>query len=161
MFIDEVAQRFASQIAAQVIAEKIGDIIRAAGALASNMGRNNHIGHPPQLAIGRKGFMLGDIKPSTAKLPAVQRVNQISFDDNWSAGDIDQYRTMLELLQHFLADHSLRGLIERDAENDHVGLRHQMSETFRGPEFGYTVGLVLRVPIRRQNTDAKYAQQFR
>ena len=68
LLVHQALQRMPSEETPQVRADEFRRLINPAGRLGSHVRRDDHAGHLPQAAVGRKRFHLGDVQRRSGKV---------------------------------------------------------------------------------------------
>ena len=88
--VEHVAQRAAVQIAAQVVAEEVGDALVFAVAGAGRVRADEDTVHLPQRAVGRQRLFGKNVQRGAAQLAGVQGCDQRRLVDGGTTADVDE-----------------------------------------------------------------------
>ena len=80
-FVDEVDERLAGEVAAEVFAEEVGHVVGAGGGLAADVWGDDYVWLVPEAAFDRERLGFGDVDAGAADVAGFQRGDQIFGDD--------------------------------------------------------------------------------
>src|SRR5689334_22019952 len=133
--IDDIPQRRAIEIGAQVVAEEIDGAMTIPIAGSRNMRRDQHprIGPEPRRRRVLE-FADIDVERRASQMVALQRVGQRLLVDNLTPGHIDEYAARLHLRKAVLVEKTRRLRCPLAADHHEVALPQEPVEILRPAE---------------------------
>src|SRR6266550_401365 len=122
LFVEDVAERLATQVAAQVVAEDLGDARVLLRDRARGMRTDDHIRHVPERRVLRRRLFTEHVEGRTSKPFLLERTDQRVLVDQGAAADVDQNGAWLQKGKLGLADDPLAVRRMWRREHKEVGL---------------------------------------
>src|SRR4051812_13883476 len=95
-FVDDVAKRFAAHEATEVVNEDVDDVALPSFDVATDVWRDDDVGHRPQRRIRWKWFFLEHVQRGAAEPSVTQRADERLLVDGGPPPDVQEDRPRLD-----------------------------------------------------------------